>query len=775
MISIVVTTVWAVGAMEMTGIPITLVSMILPPLMLALGSSYSIHMMSEYLSEVQPELSVKEIVKESLDKITVPVVVCSFTTMIGFGSLVLNKIPAIQDLGKAAILGIFFAMLVALFVSPAALMIIKKPKKIIIPGGSSKMIEDVLDKVGLITIKNRHTIFAVAVVMGIICIYGATKVKIDTDFLSFFKKDDPVMLAVEAQTKHLSGAAPFNIVLEANRPDVFKHPAMLKRIEELQRWAEEEVEGIDSTVSMADFVKMLSQAFHGNDPAYYIVPDSPVELSQMLFLFSSSSNPNMFAPYITSDYMVANILIRSRLVGSTETNEAIAKIEAKAKELFKQPVRVIKKPDKAVLQAPLPFQKDEESISWDFKDNPKEKNVEQINWEDEDEFEVKWDDEDAEEGGSHDLKELIGKPKDLVREEPVNDPYAHLPAPSQEEFPWPNVDVHVTGTIYLMNKSADAVSKGQVTGLFTALLAIFIMMSLLFMSPKIGFLAMLPNFFPIVILFGVMGYFGVTLNFSTSLIAAIALGIGVDDTIQYINRYNIEIQKTRDQTKAMLSSLKIMGKPMIYTSLALFSGFIILAFSDFVPIKQFGILTASIMVVALMSNLFILPALLITVHIITLWDLIDLEIGGSPSKYIKIFNGLTDHQAKLAVLNCQTMTFNDGEYIIREGDSGEEMFVLLKGMVVITKGEGEDEVPLFEIQAGDGFGEMALLRHAKRSASAMAVGDVKLFVLDEQILQRLQKRYPKISNYIYYNLSRILSDRLQNTTTKIYESARENQ
>ena len=270
------------------------------------------------------------------------------------------------------------------------------------------------------------------------------------------------MKAVEVQTKHLAGAAPFNIVLEANRPDVFKHPAMLKRIEELQRWAETEVEGIDSTVSMADFVKLLSQAFHGNDPAFYKIPDSPAELSQMLFLFASSSDPNMFAPYITSDYMTANILIRSRLVGSTETNHAISKIEAKAKELFKQPIRVIKKPDKPFTQAPVPLRKDEEDILWDFEDNPKHEEKEEGV-----DFEIDWD----KIGTGPDSKRDINKVAPAIQEETmpeakqVYDAYAFLPSPSQEDFPWPNVEVHVTGTIYLMNKSADAVSKGQVSGL----------------------------------------------------------------------------------------------------------------------------------------------------------------------------------------------------------------------------------------------------------------------------------------------------------------------
>ncbi len=836
LVTVLMITVWAVGFMEVVEIPVSLVTLILPPLMLALGSSYSIHMMSEYLAEARADLEVKEVVRECLYKVSLPVAVCGFTTMIGFGSLILNRIPAIQDLGRAAVAGIFFAVVVALFAAPSMLMLMKKPGRAQESKDSRNAVDRFLERLGSFNTRHPRGIFAAAVIIVLVSITGISRVKIDTDFLHFFSKDDPVMKAVDAQVKHLAGAAPFNIVLESERSEVFNHPSMLKRIEDLQKWATKEVKGIDTTLSMADYVKLLNQAMHKNDPAYYTIPDTKVGVNQLLFLYATSGSPEDFAPYVTPDYSAANILIRSRLVGSTETNRAIARIEEKAVELFKAPARM---PAAAAagpgVQAPVPIRKEgtkdeevsweedepadhkmaDEEISWDEEPSDQGAADEEISWEEEDtgeqapaeeeitreddepgsgqeegqpeqdtsgDEEILWEDDEEEEpedpgqdaaaenpGGKNTEQanpEDGEKKADRVPLAAVGQAEDYLPCDS-DFAKWPKIDVHVTGTIYLMNRSADAVSKGQITGLVTALLAIILVMSLLFLSLKIGLLAMLPNLFPIFLLFGIMGFSGITLNFSTSLIAAIALGIGVDDTIHYINRYNWEVHRSGDQTDAMKKALVSMGKPMVYTSVALFFGFIIFLLSDFVPVRQFGILTAVTIMIALCANLVILPTLMFTVRIITLWDLVGLEIGTRPSEYIKIFHGLTNHQARVAVLMGKVAEYQDGQQIIQEEEVGSEMYVVLKGRVNIFKSQEGKEVSITDIEPGDAFGEMALLRDTIRSASARAKGPVKLLVLDKHLLERLEKRYPKISSKIFFNITQMLSDRLQATTDQL--------
>src|SRR6202795_3159966 len=124
----------------------------------------------------------------------------------------------------------------------------------------------------------------------------------------------------------------------------------------------------------------------------------------------------------------------------------------------------------------------------------------------------------------------------------------------------------------------------------------------MFLSAKVGFLAIVPNVLPILIFFGVMGYLGIFLNLGTGLIAAIALGIAVDSTIHYMARLNIELQDETDQAAAMVRTLRAVGAPIIFTTVALFFGFLTFAFSSFVPIQNFGLLAGVTMLTALGTN-----------------------------------------------------------------------------------------------------------------------------------------------------------------------------
>lgn len=816
MVGVVITSIWSLGFMGLAGVPINMVTLVLPPLLLSLGSAYAIYTMSGYLAEVREELNEAEIIREMLGKGVMPIMVTALINVFGFASLLLNNIPAIQELGFASTVGIFFAMVVAVFILPAILRLMKKPKAVFTlegqKSGGNTFFDKVLDRLPRLIIRRRRTIFAVAIILVIVSSLGILGFKfgnqkiggivVDTDFLHFFADDDPVMEAVNLETKHLAGAAPFNIVIEApGQPGTFKRRDMLMKIEELQDWMVKNVKGIDTTISIVDYFKLFNQAYHQNDPASYQIPDSQLEVAQRFEFFRTSAEPGTFDPYVTSDYDAVNILIRSRLVGSSETNRAIKAIEAKTKELFQPPKPKLSAPvsHAAAAQGPVTVQAvppGEESVDWGGRPptpSPAPPGPPPAPVAPEDT--VNWGQTPSEKPGATPdppagaprpdppapaAGTSSAAPAAPVKEDEVNwgdhpapsprpAPAAAAPSAHEPTTPWPQVDVHVTGTIYLMNKSADAVSSGQVSGFSTALGTVFLTMAVLFLSLRIGFLAILPNVVPIFILFGIMGFSGITLNFSTALIASIALGLGIDDTIHYIHHFNHEVKVIRDQNQAMINTLKEMGLPMIYTSIALVLGFAILTLSDFVPIRQFGLLTAAALACAITSNLILLPSLMLTVRFVTLWELLDLEIGDNPSRYIKIFHGLSDHQAKVAVLMGHVAEFQDGQTIIKEGDMGNEMFVILKGYVNIMKGEGEHSITLATIQPGDAFGEMALLRHTTRSATAKAQGRVKLFVLDEQVLHRLQRRYPKISSHIFYNITQILSDRLQAATSQVVE------
>src|SRR4029077_8911993 len=121
-------------------------------------------------------------------------------------------------------------------------------------------------------------------------------------------------------------------------------------------------------------------------------------------------------------------------------------------------------------------------------------------------------------------------------------------------------------------------------------------------------------------------------------------------TIHYMSRLNLELQGETDQKAAVVRTLQAVGTPIIFTTVALFFGFLTFAFSSFVPIQNFGILTGVTMVTALATNLILLPGLLATTKIITLWDLVDVKLGEDPERTIPLFAGLRPNEARIVVL-----------------------------------------------------------------------------------------------------------------------------
>ena len=327
-------------------------------------------------------------------------------------------------------------------------------------------------------------------------------------------------------------------------------------------------------------------------------------------------------------------------------------------------------------------------------------------------------------------------------------------------FP-PEVTVRPTGSLILLNEATEDIVWGQITSLGFALVVIFVVLSLLFLSAKVGFLSLLPNFLAILLLFGVMGLTGITLNLGTSIIASIAIGIAVEDAIRYLARLSDEIRATHDQEKAIFQTISTVGKPIIYASTALGLGFLVFLFSNFVPIQKFGFLTALTMAAAFVNDLVLLPALLATTRIITLWDLLSLKLGKDPHKTIGLFAGLRPSQAKIVTLMGELKSFPRGQAIVRQGEMGNEMYVLINGTADVSMNTNGQARLLNKLGRGDVFGEMGLIRHHERTADVIATEDVEVLTVNERFLTRIKRRYPHIASEIFFNISKILSDRLE--------------
>lgn len=674
-LTVIISLIWTLGIMVLTDAGLSLGSIALPPLLLVLGTAYSLHVIAEYYELAQPGRPVDEVVRETLRKTLPPIFLTALTTVLGFLSLVVNRIVSIQEMGLYSSVGITIAFILSVLLVPALLALISLPSR---PEEAySPTISSLLQRLGRVDIRHRGAIIGAGILIILLSVWQLFSIQVDSNFQSFFRERDPIRQATDAINRHLVGSMAFYVVIDSEEIDIMKKWDTLRRIKDLQRYIDS-LPGVDKTVSFVDYCELLdrgAQEGGGGEGDILISPEgeiieapaaeetttfweNPSQLRAVISLVVGS--PKSFSRVINLDFTRTNILVRTTLSRASDIAATVDMIEAFA----------------------------------------------------------------------------------------------------QQTFP-PELQVRTSGNLILLTRTTGDIISGQIRSLSLAAGVIFVIMSAMFLSARVGVIAMIPNLFPILVFFGLMGVSGAVLNTGTSIIASIALGIAVDNTVHLMTRLSSEVRATSDQEQALLATLSTVGKPALYASVILFLGFLVLCLSTFVPIQEFGLLSAATMVVALVADVMLLPALLTTTRIITLWDVLYLKLGKDPHKTISIFENLRPSQAKIVALMGELRSFPRGQPIVRQGEVGNEMFVVINGRAEALINSGGQTRRLGEFKRGDVFGEMGLIRRHKRTADVVATEDMEVMAMDERFLARVQRSYPRIATKIFFNISKILSDRLQ--------------
>jgi predicted RND superfamily exporter protein len=181
-------------------------------------------------------------------------------------------------------------------------------------------------------------------------------------------------------------------------------------------------------------------------------------------------------------------------------------------------------------------------------------------------------------------------------------------------FPSEKYDVHLTGTSVVFLKGTNYLVNNLFMSLALAVVVITILMALIFSSARMILISLIPNIIPQILTAGMMGYFGISIKPSTILIFSIALGISVDNTIHFLSRYRLQLHRNNWQIKeSVLGALNETAYSMIFSAIVLFSGFYVFTLSSFGGTEALGYLVSFTLLVALFSNLFVLPSLLLTI------------------------------------------------------------------------------------------------------------------------------------------------------------------
>ncbi|MFN8641059.1 MAG: MMPL family transporter [Candidatus Binatia bacterium] len=654
-LTVVLAVVWTLGVMTLVGIPVSLGTFMLPPLLLVVGSAQAMRVVAAYYEQIRAgnrDVAVIQAVRQ----VWAPLLISTLTMGVGFGALALSGIVAVRDLGLMAMLGVVLLALGSLGFLPAALQVWSQ----VTHGAetaASPRVEGLMVRLGAQAYAARGTVLAVAAAVAAVAAIGTWRIVVDSDFLAYFDRDAPVRRDHELINQTIVGSNPFYLIVEGGEPGALRRWEALRKIKDLQTFIGT-LDGVSGSISVVDYLELLEKGLNKAGEGDLLVDEkgnviqgggapqtfweNSANLAPVLNLMAGS--PGTFRAVVSPDFSRASIVVRSKVSGSREIESMLAQIRGYVAQNFPAGLRVV---------------------------------------------------------------------------------------PS--------------GSLVLITGTSSSMVFDQIKSVSLALLVIFAVMALMLLSARIGLLAILPNVLAIDVFFGILGWGQLPLNLGTSLIATMALGMAVDSSVHYMWRLSRELRGEPDQAAAIQRTLRAVGAPMLYITLALAAGFLAFGGSSFPPIRHFGVLTAITLATAFAANLVVLPALLATTKIITLWDLLRVKLGRDFTSAIPLLAGLRPAQARIVVLMGELRQFPPGAPIVRAGDEGNEMFVILSGTTDVYLHHDGDRRQVAELRRGDVFGEMALVRDEERSADVEARDAVEALAVDERFLQRIQRRYPRIA------------------------------
>ncbi len=513
MIVVIMGVVSALGAMAWLGIPISIASVTLPPLMVAIASAYGIHQMNHYF--LDPGHDKREILTRNLGVVGLAVTLSGITVMVGFGALAAEDFVPIKNFGLFTAFGDLVAVAAALWVLPAAILWSKKPKNLEYHEPTKGTVGQLLK--GMVHLNRRWSalILVISLVLTAIFAIGVFFVKSELNNVSFFKKESPIHVADDVLNRELAGTQTINVILDSQfgegktkgEPVSLVTPAVLNKIDAFSHAVKAKFPYATKTLSFVDIIKKMNQEMNGGSPQFYTIPQDPKLIAQYLFIFSGDIHS-----VVTDSHDKLRISITLKRVG-TDDSEAVANF---ARQYF----------------------------------------------------------------------------------DPAFQKANHL-------------HVAITGTAHLYYVGNSLLMEGMIKSIEICVVLVFILLLVVLKDFWMTLIAMIPIAMTLVIDFGVLGLFGIPLNTATAMVSSIAIGIGVDYSIHYITWYRSELRRNPDIHLALENTILHKGRAILYNMFVIVAGFLVLVVSNFVPLIQFGFLTAICMLTTAFGALIVVPAVIL--------------------------------------------------------------------------------------------------------------------------------------------------------------------
>ena len=521
---VIIGVLFSLGTMHLFGYKITLLTALIPPLLVVIGIPNCIYFLNKYHTAYTDTDDRHQALVTMVGRMGIVTLFCNLAAGIGFAVFALTKSEILQEFGVVAGINIMALFIISLILIPTVLSLLPAPKARHMRYLENARLNRWLDRLEVWALNHRKLIYTVTIAVMAVATIGIFKLKSVGYIVDDIPKSDKLYTDLKFFEKNFKGVMPLEILVSdttKKKYGITRNLNNLLKMDSLSAYITS-MPSMARPLSITEGLKFAKQAFYDGDSTNYAMPSDfelPALAQYLNFkrgndsgAVATNSFTKLVSTFIDSNGQEARISINMADIGS----------------------------------ARLPL-----------------------------------------------LLDSIQKKVDTL-------------------FPKNRYDVRLTGTSITFLEGSAFIINGLKESIFWAFLLIALCMLYLFKSFRILLCSLIPNVIPLVITAGVMGWVGVPLKPSTVLVFSVALGIAIDITIRFLINYKQELpHQNFDRKKTVIETIHSTGISIIYTSLVLIAGFIIFSFSGFGGTKALGWLTSLTLITATLTNLVLLPALLI--------------------------------------------------------------------------------------------------------------------------------------------------------------------
>jgi predicted RND superfamily exporter protein len=308
-----VSIVWSMGLFIGLGIPIHIMASMSPVFLMAISTD-TVHIFNELYFRFPEVGKKKEAILATMGAVGAPIVYSDLTTTVGFASLGIGPIVPVRVFGFLVAFGTLVILLMSFTLVPALMALMREEN--LRKHVSKETLEASsgatwLATVGEFSVRWRKTVSWLAAILVVISILGIARIRINNNMISWFKEHSAVRTADRALNESMGGTATLYLVASAAQPDAIKEPAVLRGLEDLQRFLESK-RLVGSTLSVADYVKRVNRVLHNDDSRFDAIPDSSQEIAQYLLLLNMGVQPRDLNSVVDYPYQKANVMVQLR-------------------------------------------------------------------------------------------------------------------------------------------------------------------------------------------------------------------------------------------------------------------------------------------------------------------------------------------------------------------------------------------------------------------------------------------------------------------------------